>query len=786
MSHLPLNFRFGVVAKKVRMTVMLEKFISIKNIGRFRDCNPRGDVTFRKLTLLFAENGQGKTTLCAILRSLESGREEFISERKAIGVSEPASVQIRLDGDTISFSNNAWTTTHPRIGIFDSVFVHDNVYAGDYIDHEHKKNLYRIIVGTQGVQLAQQVDALDAQIRNANTDIRAKKDAASRFLPQGITLEAYLAWQPVEDIDAKILQKSTEIANRRRASEKAGEIQAKGLLARIQLPSFPSDFATILSEQLTDIIADAEAWVRQQVAQHQMGTQGESWLSQGLGYVKNDQCPFCGQNIRLNDLIAAYRAQFGAAYKILKQKVAQLSQRITGAIGDPSLNSAQQTISGNLILIEFWRQFTEITLPDFTFDQVHQKYSHLREQALALAQKKQENPTQPVSLDEGFLSALADAQSLQQGIEAYNLAVDSCNARINEQKASAQRGGDLAILHKELAELEAKKKRFETEVVQTCQEYQNAQQVKTQLEEQKQVAKEELDRYCENILQTFQQGINSYLDQFNAGFRIVNTKHRYTGGTASSQFQIAINNCSIDLGDSRTSLGTPCFRTTLSAGDRSALAFAFFLAALKQDQQIGEKIIVLDDPFTSLDRFRRTCTQQLIRQLASNAGQVIVLSHDPHFLKLLWDECPVNDVKALQMSKSGNTTVIGEWDIIAETQSRYLKDYSTVLDFYREKRGDPRSVARAIRPFLEGMLRSHFPGHFHQNEWLGDFINKIRYADPSSGLNHAQSDLTEIEAINDYSKRYHHAQNPGYDSEPINSDELHCYVKRTLNMVGGE
>jgi len=272
---------------------MLEKFISIKNIGRFRDCNPRGDVSFRKITLIFAENGQGKTTLCAILRSLQSGRPEFISERKALGVSEPVSVQIRLSGDMISFSNNAWTTTHPYMAIFDSVFVHDNVYAGDYIDHEHKKNLYRVIVGTQGVQLARKVDALDGQIRDASTDIRAKKDTVSRFLPQGVSLEAYLGWQPVEDIDDKILQKSTEIANQQRALERAGEIQAKGLLARISLPSFPCDFAAILSEQLTDIIADAEARVRQQITQHQMGAQGETWLSQGLGYIKNGHCPFC-------------------------------------------------------------------------------------------------------------------------------------------------------------------------------------------------------------------------------------------------------------------------------------------------------------------------------------------------------------------------------------------------------------------------------------------------------------------------------------------------------------
>jgi len=77
---------------------MIEKIVSIKNIGRFRNCSPRGDVAFRKLTLLFAENGRGKTTLCAILRSLQSGQAEFISERKTLGTSEPASVQLRLGG----------------------------------------------------------------------------------------------------------------------------------------------------------------------------------------------------------------------------------------------------------------------------------------------------------------------------------------------------------------------------------------------------------------------------------------------------------------------------------------------------------------------------------------------------------------------------------------------------------------------------------------------------------------------------------------------------------------
>jgi hypothetical protein len=137
------------------------------------------------------------------------------------------------------------------------------------------------------------------------------------------------------------------------------------------------------------------------------------------------------------------------------------------------------------------------------------------------------------------------------------------------------------------------------------------------------------------------------------------------------------------------------------------------------------------------------------------------------------------------MSKSGDTTIIGEWDVQAETQSSYMKDYSTILGFYREMKGDPRAVAMAIRPFIEGWLRNHFPGHFQPKEWLGDMIEKIRNADLTNGLQHAKNDISELEAINSYSKKYHHQQNSSADTEPINEDELHGFVKRTRKLVGG-
>ncbi len=766
---------------------MLEKIVQIKNIGRFRNYSAQGDVTFRKLTLIYAENGRGKTTLCAILRSLQTGQQEFIMERKTLGITCPPFVHIRLNGTDYKFRKDAWTEIHPHIVIFDSVFINDNVYSGDYVEHEHKKNLYRVIVGARGVELAKQIETLDGQIRETNADLRTKRESVSKHMPSGTTIEDYLQWQPVADVEEQIRKKTEEIDKRQRAAAKSSEIQAKGLLVKLEIPSLPSDFFTLLAKQLTDIVADAETKVRQHIVQHQMGYQGESWLSQGLDYVKDDLCPFCGQGLQANELLAAYRSYFSTAYSNLKLEVAQLTQRVNDTIGESALASAQQTIAGNNVLAEFWRQFTTVELPVISFPDIQQKYAALRERCLALAKKKQDNPTEAVTPDGEFTSALAEIDDLRATVTSYNTAVDEANARINEQKSSARTQGDIAALKNELAQLEARKRRFEPDTTQACQAYQDAMAAKSDLERKKEAAKQQLDQHCRDILRSYEQSINEYLDQFNAGFRITNTRHRYIGGMPSSHYQIEINNTPLDLGDTRTRAGTPCFKTSLSSGDRSALALAFFLAVLKQDANISRKIVVFDDPFTSLDRFRRTCTQQLIQRISESAKQVVVFSHDPLFLKLLFDEYPSADttVKTLQMSKAADTTVIGEWDIEVEAQSSYMKDFSTLLRFYRERKGDPRSVARTIRPFLEGMLRIHFPGHFLQNEWLGDFIGKIREADTTSGLQHAKADLGELDDINNYSKRYHHQQNTNADSEPIDVDELHGYVKRTLRLVGG-
>ena len=43
----------------------------------------------------------------------------------------------------------------------------------------------------------------------------------------------------------------------------------------------------------------------------------------------------------------------------------------------------------------------------------------------------------------------------------------------------------------------------------------------------------------------------------------------------------------------------------------------------------------------------------------------------------------------------------------------------------------------------------------------------------------------ELSDLNDYSKKYHHLQNPMADSEPISDAALQAYVKRSLKVIQG-
>jgi wobble nucleotide-excising tRNase len=269
---------------------------------------------------------------------------------------------------------------------------------------------------------------------------------------------------------------------------------------------------------------------------------------------------------------------------------------------------------------------------------------------------------------------------------------------------------------------------------------------------------------------------------FNAGFSITETKHSYPGGVATSSYQLVINNTAVDVGDGKTPVNQPSFKNTLSAGDRTTLALAFFLANLERDGTLAQKTVVFDDPFNSQDAFRRRQTVHEIMKVAGKCAQVIVLSHDATFLKQVWDKAPAAERVSLTIADHRSQgSKIMPVDLEKACQGRTATDIDDLQTYLATGAGALIDVIRKMRVVLESYCRTTYSASFAAGDWLGDIVKKIR----DGGDTHpAHALYDELDQINDYTKQYHHGEDVA-DSTPdqIDPTELTGYVKRTLQIA---
>ena len=328
----------------------------------------------------------------------------------------------------------------------------------------------------------------------------------------------------------------------------------------------------------------------------------------------------------------------------------------------------------------------------------------LREAVLALLDRKGAAPLEPIAPDAAFTAAEEGLARLQQAAEIYNAAVAAANAVI-EAKKQATQPANIRTVEAQLVCLRATKARYEPAGADACRALETAIAEKEQIEREKDSVRMKLDDYARGVMAQYEKTINRLLGEFMAGFRVTGTTQNYAGGAVSSSYKIVINETAVELGSAETAPDTPSFRNTLSSGDRSTLALAFFLAQLEHDPDKASRVVVFDDPFNSQDAFRKDCTIRKIKRCGMECAQVIVLSHDPEFLKRVWDSLEPDERKCLKLARVGlrDTTIVA-LDIEEATQAAYHAQRKMLLEHYHDGKGDPRDVVqrcwRAIASFL--------------------------------------------------------------------------------------
>ena len=515
---------------------MLKKFISIRNVGNFRRCCAGGgDTELRKLTLFHGDNGRGKSTLCSILRSLRSNDVDLILERTTLDGDGAPHVHLRLDGANAEFKDGEWSANYAQLEIFDADFVNTNVFSGDAITHDHKRNLCAVVLGEEGVKLADMCVAFDLKEREAIKALAAAEGEIRKLINVKVmSIDHFIALAEDSGVDQKIKDRQAEL----QVIRDVGAIREKASLAKVPFAAMPENLATLLSRKLDGISDDAEARVRRHLASHVMGDAGQAWLSEGLGYVRNDQCPMCGQLLGSSPVIKPLREFFGEAYANFKRELSALDASVTAAGNNKAMVVIQRSLVGNVALWEFWRRYTRAKEPSLSFDnRVQPAAAALRRAIGPLLKQKLASPLESIEMTPGAAAAVGDWSKLCEEVAVYNAEVDAFNEAITEVKKRAESKNSTAI-EQEIAAFEARKIRYTEAGKEAAKIYREATANKATIEGEKQAAKARLAEYNERVVDAYRESVNDMLERFGAAFRLSKVKIEYPGGKPRAGLRI--------------------------------------------------------------------------------------------------------------------------------------------------------------------------------------------------------------------------------------------------------
>jgi len=462
------------------------------------------------------------------------------------------------------------------------------------------------------------------------------------------------------------------------------------------------------------------------------------------------------------------------AYEAFKSELAALQTEVAEGLSEAVGLKVKSRFEDVAKDVEFWRAFGSI---DFTLvpslDAMPGKLAALYAEAKRAIEAKMAAPLEVIDISE-LQKAISEWLPVKDELSACNSSLTQANAGIQAIKTGTA-SVNKAALETALKELEAIKKRHAPEVKSLADGYNALAAEKNKLVADKDKKKEELDAYDATVLPKYHEAINGYLTQFGAGFSLMKSEKNYVGKAPQWIYTIEINKHPVDV-TKKAGQGEPSFQTAMSAGDRSTLALAFFLAQLDLDPSLKDSVVAFDDPFTSLDDFRRAMTAKTIFRVGQTASQVLVFSHDKHFLKAVSDVVIGTKCETFQISSTKKNSSIEAWDLEREVKEGYLQDHMVLKDFYEGYGGDPKGMRTLMRPILEKYIRYRFPNQIPDGKWLGDML-AIVAGDP----NHPLTPLyQELDDINQYTAPFHHDPNTAF-----NDDEVKTYVGRTLAIVGG-
>lgn len=776
---------------------MLKKVIEICNVGRFAVLRSEGgnEAELSKYNVIYANNGAGKSTLCDILRSLDKRDGSYIEGRRKFGAITTPKIKLLVADNTrnqsVQFTNGQWSIENSLpIYVYDERFVRENIYLGDQVSVQHRRHIYNLALGQEGVRLNAEVERAARQYETAKAEFEVAESNLRRLVPAGYTIDTFRNLEPL-DSEQQVAALEQELQTARAQCQQREKILNKASLEMLPTAEVPAELPSILVETIDELARSAEGHIKQHLNTHTNGSLALSWFQMGAGAVSGDVCPFCGQSLVGNRLLDEYKSYFSEAVKDFEERRNDVKIRVRRAFGNQAVQQMTELIRSNSDSIEWWNDVCHlpITCPSIDSCRLAEKMSDTCNTLLDVLGRKEgclSNAVTVLQTEQGVLDSWC---LMQQEINKYNISVNAANQIISQYQASVNLI-NTTTLEQQLETTRYRQKRHTDDVVNAYSNYDLKLQSKQAAQRAKTAANNALKTQSEQLFSQYGERINRHLEAFGVSFRVRNQGIDMRGG-ASGNLSLILSGTEIDCsGNAASDPARASLANTLSGGDRSALALAYFLSFVEGAHEVERSIIVFDDPYQSQDRSRCQMTISKIECIAKSAAQCIVFSHNEEFANQVFRiHIGENDKRMFAISSVGETVSLRRKNPTGTPTSSYELDYQSIMDYINQPTDEQSrllAVVRSIRQILEAYLRSKFVGVFGENVWLGGMIESIRSATETNNpiLKRKDGDtlVDELTCVNNYTARYHHGDRGDMLGVP-DAQELLVHAKQTLAII---
>ena len=775
---------------------MISKISKLDKIGKFSSITQEEDFKYggkgQNCNIVFGFNGSGKTTLSNAISFFADN--SFISEEEKkeifddIKNEDNSVVELSLQGNSnIKYPANS---VHSKnFYIFNSNFVATHVFNGTKGRLKKFSNIGGEIKNKEIDTINQQIETLDEERKKLESENKKLDDKHEEITKEkskgfGKTLtdknkrlqaqdlsNVQLSNSTIEELEAKLSSLSADYELSKKQDDLNTDLEE---LRQLIFDTFSLDIENvdenILSKNIQqlskDVLEKKIAEIQNLFSDEQHQQSVERWFKYGKDVLekvsehKGKNCPICNTDIssRLDLLLQDYQGYFDESYEKFILELKTKTDEVASAISilDQYEKNAEKL---DKLFTKYEKLLSQLVFEKFDFSIVKNDLTALEKALKAKNDNIQSVLSKPADVSDN-LTKLNNALTKLQNLKTDILSVLE-SKKLNTHTIE----GNIRQTYNEIIVLEFNN----LDNTGALEKYRNNKKRISVIEESKNEGlpflkdklREELKRLKaeSNSISIYlvKMGIDHFDIDINENEEDENIVIKYKNSTNDKN---KLRNC-------------------LSDGEKTALAFAYFLSKFENEintpEKVKDSVVVIDDPISSLDDNRLYSTAHLIWRNFEEVKQLIVLSHNFLFLKFF---------NSFYCGKANCLFLDGEKitdlpDELKNFETPYFYMLKTIIDFldqnnqnvnYNEaKRYLPNFIRRVLETFLSFKFsRTVNKAGGHRSPGLNEFDENIDNTDMEEKIKKALKDkIAEINRIADAHSHgnAHHTQENFYISE---------------------